>query len=80
MGKNLLFKIELLTLFLMLVAVSSVIIYYETDVAFSRALWTATLAAIAKTIVVQIHRAVFAHWHKKNGEKPEEIEPDDVIY
>lgn len=79
MNKNLLFKIEILTLFLMLVAVSSVIIFYETGVDFSRALWTATLAAIAKTIVVQLHRMAFAHWHKKNGDKPEEIEPDDVV-
>lgn len=80
MRKNLLFKIELLTLFLMLIVISSVIIFYETEVTFGRALWTATLTAFAKTVAVQIHRVIFAHWHKKNGEKQEPIEPDDVVY
>lgn len=78
MSKSLLFKIELLTLFLSLVFISSIIIYYKTDVTFTQAIWTATLAAIAKTIVVHFHRALFARWHQKNGEK-QEIDPDDVI-
>lgn len=75
MSKSLLFKVEILTLFLSLVMISSVIIFYETEVPFSRAVWTATLAAIAKTVVVHVHRALFARWHSKT----EQIDPDDVV-